>query len=169
MKIFSTERLTLSRFKLTDGAFILELLNSPGWLEYIGDRQVKTVEDAEHYLSSKMLPAYAKDGMAGWKVTLNITGKPIGSCGFYQRDYLDSPDLGFAFLPEYIGQGYGFEAAKGCLDYAVENMGLQKCCAITIPENKASIGLLEKLGFVMKDRTRDPDTGADLLIFEWSI
>lgn len=169
MELFKTERLSFSRFTLADAPFLLELLNSPAWLKYIGDRNVKTIADAEKYLSSKMLPAYEKDGLAGWKITLKSSGETIGNCGFFQRDFLEAPDLGFAFLPQFFGKGYGYEAAKGCLDYAVENLGLQSCCAITSPANKPSIGLLEKLGFVNKGMVNWPDSGEELLLYDWEL
>lgn len=168
MHILSTERLELQQMNLDDAPFIFELLNSPAWLKYIGDRGIKTITDAENYLSEKMLPAYENEGKGGWKVTLKSTGDTIGNCGFYQRDFLEMPDLGFAFLPQYIGKGYGYEAAKGCLDHAIKHWNLTECCAITSPANAASIGLLIKLGFQEAKKIKWPDSEEELLYFNWT-
>lgn len=167
MHILSTDRLELSRLTLDDAPFILELLNSPRWLEYIGDRNVHSVADAEHYIKSKVLPAYENEGKGGWKVSLKSNGETIGNCGFYQRDFLEMPDLGFAFLPEYIGKGYGYEAANACLEYSQKEWGMKACCAITNLENKASIGLLKKLGFTLQKTVKWPDSEEELLLFDW--
>lgn len=169
MHTFSTERLHLSPVTLDDAPFILALLNSPGWLEFIGDRGVNTLADAEAYIQNRILPAMEKEGIASWKVTLKASGETIGNCGFYQRDFLDIPDLGFAFLPEYIGQGYGYEAASGGMAYGIENFSMKACCAITSPKNMASIGLLKKLDFTEVGLTRWPDDEEDLLLFEWNL
>ncbi|MEM1216618.1 MAG: GNAT family N-acetyltransferase [Bacteroidota bacterium] len=169
MHTFSTERLHLSPITLADAPFILALLNSPRWLEFIGDRGVNTLADAEAYIENRILPAMEQEGIVSWKVTLKSNGETIGNCGFYQRDFLDIPDLGFALLPEYIGKGYGFEAASGSMTYGIEHFGVKSCCAITSPENVASIGLLKKLDFKEIGLTKWPDDEEALLLFEWDL
>lgn len=168
MLILETPRLTLSRLTLQDAPFIVELLNSEAWLRYIGDREIYGVEAAENYLKEKVFPGYENGGLAGWKVTEKSSGKPIGNCGFYQRDFLDYPDLGFAFLPQYIRKGFGYEAASHCLRFGQEQLGLKRCAAFTTTENVASIALLEKLGFQKSGFTNWPGDDAQMLLFDWS-
>lgn len=160
-----TPRLRITRMTPADAPFMLELLNSPPWLKYIGDRGIRTEADALAYLAERVFPAYAQSGLAGWRVALRETDEVIGNCGFYQRDFLAHPDFGFAFLPDYHGQGYGYEAAKACLDYGVEEHGVKEVLAITVPQNLPSRGLLEKLGFAERGSTRWPDDPAELLLY----
>lgn len=145
--LITTPRLRISRLTPADAPFMRELLNSPPWLQYIGDRNVHTEADALKYLEDRIFPAYTSTGLGGWRVALKDTDVVIGNCGFYQRDFLDFPDFGFAFLPAYHGQGYGYEAATACLAYGLSELGITEVLAITLEMNQPSIGLLEKLGF----------------------
>jgi RimJ/RimL family protein N-acetyltransferase len=147
---FETERLFVREFTTDDGAFVLQLMNSEGWLTYIGDRNIKSIADAEVYIVEKYLPSYALNGHGGYVVTLKETGKVVGSCGLYKRENLEHPDIGFAFLPEYSGKGYGFEASQGVIKHAREALGIRTLLGITLPENTPSIKLLEKLGLKRK-------------------
>jgi len=144
--ILQTNRCNLRHFTLNDTAFIVRLLNSPGWLKFIGDRNVRTEEDATYYLLNGPLKSYRENGFGLYMVELKNYQTPIGMCGLLKREYLEHPDIGFAFLPEYTGAGYAFEAAQGILKHATENLDLQHLMAITLPHNHASIRLLEKLG-----------------------
>lgn len=164
--MFKTTRLQLSPLTVADAAFLVELLNSPDWLKYIGDRGIHSEADAINYLEKKVFPGYANGGLAGWRVALRTNNTPIGNCGFYQRDFLEHPDLGFAFLPAYVGQGYGYEAAKGCMEYGKSVLGLSKVSAFTVKYNAPSIGLLKKLGFVEKGPFFMPNDSEELLLFE---
>ena len=162
---FETERLKLREYTKDDAPFIFELMNSEGWLKYIGDRNIKSVEDAKAYIKEKYLPSYDLNGHGAYIVILKSNGKPIGSCGLYKREDLEHPDIGFAFLTEYLGKGYGFESAHAILHYAKETLKITTILGFTLPENIASIKLLEKLGlknsgiYEMKD---DPEV---LLLF----
>jgi [ribosomal protein S5]-alanine N-acetyltransferase len=147
MTLFETERLYLRKFTITDARFILELLNTPTWLQYIGDRGVRNLEDAENYLRNGSLQSYEENGFGFYCVIEKSTGKPIGMCGFIKREELTDVDLGFAFLPEYLGQGYGYEIAKATLEFGKRNLNLKRIIAIVNPENEASNKLLKKLGF----------------------
>ncbi|HJW29419.1 MAG TPA: GNAT family N-acetyltransferase, partial [Saprospiraceae bacterium] len=139
MKIIAqTARLTLAEFTLEDGPFILRLVNEPSWLQYIGDRHVYTLADAEKYLSEGSMRSYRERGFGFWKVILNETGIIIGTAGLARRDYLDDIDLGFAFLPEYTGQGYALESAKAVMEFADSGLGLDKLVAFTSPDNISS-------------------------------
>lgn len=144
--VFETSNLLVREFILDDAQFIIELLNSPGWLQYIGDRNIKSIEDAEKYLLKGPLDSYKKNGFGLWNVISKETGTAIGMCGLIKRDTLDSPDIGFAFLPAYAGNGYGYEVATATLEYAVSILGMTKVLAITLPDNIASVKLLQKIG-----------------------
>lgn len=141
-----TERLIIKELNLSDRDFIFQLLNSPGWLAYIGDRGIHSLEDAENYLSKGPLKSYEDHGFGLCLVQLREDGIPIGIAGLLKRDYLDCPDLGFAFLPEYEGKGYAFESANSIVKQSKNYLGLEMIQAIVLPENQRSIRLLEKLG-----------------------
>lgn len=145
--ILKTDRLILRQFDLTDVAFILQLLNSPGWLAYIGDRGVRTVAQAEAYLMEGPMASFASNGFGLAMVTLKENGVGIGMCGLIKREGLDDLDIGYALLPEYTRKGYAFEIASATLIYAKEQLRLRQLLAITDPKNQPSIRLLEKLGF----------------------
>jgi RimJ/RimL family protein N-acetyltransferase len=132
---------------LMDAEFILTLTNDPGWLEFIGDRRVHSIEDAKNFISDGPLAMYQRLGIGSLVVELKTTNTAIGSCGLLQRDYLEFPDIGYAFLPEYRGQGYAFEAANAVLEYYSKTRQYTRVCAIVADNNKASIALLSKLRF----------------------
>lgn len=156
--ILETERLALRELNESDASFIIELLNSDGWLKYIGDRNVKTEDQARDYLNNGPIKSYQDNGYGLYLVELKNEKIPIGICGIIKRDNLELPDIGYAFLPKYMGQGYAFEIAQQTLVYAKEQLNINKILAITNPENKASIKLLGKLGLTfqkMIDATND--------------
>ncbi|MBC5775307.1 GNAT family N-acetyltransferase [Pontibacter sp. KCTC 32443] len=144
--ILETDRLKLREFTPDDTEFILELLNSPGWLQYIGDRNIKTEEQAKNYLLNGPIKSYRENGYGLWLVEKKDDLKAIGMCGIINRDTLDNPDIGFAFLPEHNGKGYAFEVASATMAYAKEVLKLPTIAAITVPDNQRSIKLLEKIG-----------------------
>lgn len=160
--LIHTERLFLREFLPTDAAFILALINTKGWLAFIGDKQIHTIEKAAEFINYLSAP-YASQGFGLWLVALP-DGTPIGMCGLVKRDSLAEADLGFAFLPAYEGKGYAQEAAIGCLEYAYTTLGLPEIWAITLPENQKSIRLLHKLGFVETERVQDK--GEELLLLK---
>ena len=145
-----TERLGLREFTSDDAFFIVELLNTQGWLKFIGDRNVKTKEQAIEYLENGPIKSYEENDFGLWMVELKKDKTPIGMCGIIKRESLEHPDIGFAFLPEYFGKGYAFESASATLAYAKEKLGMEKILAITIPENEKSIRLLEKIGLSLE-------------------
>ena len=116
--LFETERLSIRLMIPEDAAFILRLFNAPNWLRFLGDRGIKTPEDARRYIEDVYLKNYDDQGFGAWVVTLKTSGEPIGICGLFQRPYLALPDLGYALLPEFEGMGYAGEAAGATLSYA---------------------------------------------------
>jgi RimJ/RimL family protein N-acetyltransferase len=144
--ILQTNRLLLRELVPGDTAFLIALLNSPGWLRYIGDRNVRTEEQAQAYLEDRLLRSYRENGFGLYVVQHLENGQALGMCGIIKREGLEQPDIGFAFLPEYTGQGYAFEAASAVMEYAKNTLHLSTILAIVLPENLASIRLLEKLG-----------------------
>ncbi len=163
-KILETERLFLREMTLADAPFMLELLNTPSWLAYIGDRGVYTIEQAERYLQEGNLKSYAEHGFGFYLVVVKETGHLIGMCGLVKREGLDDIDIGFAFLPAFTGKGYGYEAASATLVYAKNTLKLARVVAIVHPDNEASISLIKKIGMVYEKQVVLP-TGKELLLF----
>ena len=144
--VLSTERLVLRRFRLDDAPFVLALVNEPGWLRFIGDRGVRTLDDARRYLQTGPLELYARFGFGLYLIERRADGACLGMCGLLRRDTLDAPDIGFALQAQHAGQGYAFEAASATLQHA-RDLGIDRLLAITTPDNSASQALLAKLGF----------------------
>jgi RimJ/RimL family protein N-acetyltransferase len=163
--ILQTERLLLREFTEDDPAFIVELLNSPGWIQYIGDRNIKTEEQAREYLNNGPLKSYRQNGFGLYMVELKQDQTPIGMCGFIKRDTLNNPDIGFAFLPAYHGLGYAQEVAHATLEYAKKTLGLPVISAITLPANERSISLLEKIGLRFNSTVVFPGSEDELLLY----
>lgn len=146
-KSFNTERLGLLPTNGDDAEFILELFNSPNWIEFIGDRNVHTIADARTYIEDRMIPQLKRLGYSTYTIKLRSDGSKIGTVGLYDREGLDGIDLGFALLPEYENQGYAFEASEKLVEVAAETFGLSALKAITTIDNIGSQKLLRKLGF----------------------
>ncbi|WP_245999716.1 GNAT family N-acetyltransferase [Paraflavitalea soli] len=146
MIIAETPRLLLRELTVADAPFIFELVNEPAWIEFIGDKGVRTIADAENYIINGPHKSYATNGFGLWLVQLKEQNSPIGMCGLIKRDALKHVDIGFAFLAVHNGQGYGYEAATAVLDHARNKIGLKHILAITNQHNVRSIRLLEKLG-----------------------
>lgn len=144
--ILETERLTLRELHDGDAAFVLELLNSPGWIRFIGDRGMRTEDEARDYLAKGPIDMYRRLGFGLYAVLRRGDAAPIGMCGLIKRDGLDDVDIGFAFLDQHAGQGYAFEAAQAVMAHGREVLGLQRIVAITSVDNDRSIRLLEKIG-----------------------
>lgn len=162
--ILETRRLRLRQFTLNDTKFIIELLNSPEWIEFIGDRNVKTEAQAIEYLQNGPLKSYSKNGY-GLSMVETKDGQAIGMCGIIKRDTLDNPDIGFAFLREFTSNGYAYEIASATLSHAINDWKISKVSAITLPHNARSIKLLEKLGMRLI-KSFISEKGEELLLFE---
>jgi RimJ/RimL family protein N-acetyltransferase len=142
-----TARLRLREFTVADAPYMLRQLNEPSFIENIADRGVRTVEQAEAYLQNGAMASYQCTGFGFWAVIDKVSGQLIGMCGLVKRPILDDPDLGYAFLPDYFGKGYAFEAGSACIAAASCDFALPRLLAIVNPENTPSRRLLEKLGF----------------------
>lgn len=146
MKVLETERLALRHLTADDAHFIRELLSEPSWLEFIGDRRVRSVDEARAYLAKGPIAMYQRCGFGLWLVELKETAQPMGMCGLVRRDTLEDVDIGFAFLPRFWGKGYAEESARAVLAYGREVLKLSRIVAITSPGNARSIRLLGKIG-----------------------
>lgn len=142
-----TERLIIRHLQLEDAEFIVRLFNDESFIRYISDKHIRTNEDAENYLETGPFESYKTYGFGSNLVVLKATGQPIGTCGLFKRAELEHPDIGYAFLPEYCGKGFAFEAASTVLREAVTTRALNVILAVTLPENRGSNALLKKLGF----------------------
>ena len=149
-QVLETERLRLREIDEADAAFILELLNDPGWVRFIGDRKLRTVADARAYIEKVPRALYRKLGFGLWRVALKADDTPVGMCGLIKRDTLEHVDLGYALLERHRGKGYAQEAAAASRDYAFEVLGLERLVAVTTPDNASSGKLLERLGFTFE-------------------
>lgn len=163
--ILTTDRLVLSPLCEEDADFVVELLNEPPFLRYIGDKGVRSSNDARHYLQSGPLASYRQHGFGLLRVGLAADATPIGMCGLLKRDNFDVPDLGFAFLQRYWGHGYAQEAAVAVMQHAWQTPDLPRVLAIVTPENESSIALLEKLGFASREMIRMPGENADICLY----
>lgn len=130
-----------------DAAFIVELLNDASFIQYIGDKGVRTEADACNYIQSGPVASYERFGFGLYLVEQKETMAAMGICGLLRRDYLEAPDIGFAFLPKFRFQGYAVEAAQGVKEYARQTLQLTRLLAITSLNNQGSIRVLEKTGF----------------------
>lgn len=163
-----TERLVLRELGVADADFMLELLNDPAFLTQIGDRGVRTLDDARAYIVNGAMASYARHGFGFWCVVERNSGTRTGICGLAQRDTLDAVDIGFAFLPPFRARGYGFESASAVMQLARGELGLRRIVAITSPGNAASAALLERLGLRFERMVQVRDDEDAIRLFAWN-
>ncbi|HDR4708802.1 TPA: GNAT family N-acetyltransferase [Bacillus paranthracis] len=166
MIVLETERLVLRWFHLKDAPFILELVNDPAWIQFIGNKGVRTLEDATNYIVNGPIDMYNKLGFGLYLVERKEDLTPLGMCGLIKRDSLEDVDIGFAFLEEFRSNGYGYESASAVIDYGVQNLGLKRIVAITTIDNIHSGKLLEKVGLQFEKIISD--SGEDLKLFGYN-
>jgi RimJ/RimL family protein N-acetyltransferase len=169
MKVLETERLSLRRFIVDDAQFVLTLVNEPSFLRYIGDKKIRSIEDARQYILSGPVASYERHGFGLCLVELRESHTPIGMCGLLKREELPEPDIGFALLPEFWNKGFAFEAAAAVLQDARERLRLQRILAITSLDNEASIKLLERLGFTFDRITKLAADHEQVRLFVWQL
>ncbi|WP_420319836.1 GNAT family N-acetyltransferase [Flagellimonas sp.] len=163
--IVETERLIIAEAKVEDSKFFKKLLNSPNWLEFIGDRGIKTEKHAENYIKSSLISSYNSNGYGLYKMCLKQSLQPIGICGFVKRDYLDHPDIGFATLPAFEGKGYTYEACMTLLQYGKKILRLNPILGITTSENVKSQRLLTKIGLTESGTLKPNSEKEEYLLF----
>jgi ribosomal-protein-alanine N-acetyltransferase len=151
--VATTTRLELGEFTPVDAGFIVRLLNDPDWIRFIGDRNVRSEDDARRYLEHGPIALYTKHGFGLWRIARRSDGMPIGMCGLIKRDTLPDVDIGFALLPAFRGQGYAAEAASATLGLAARRFGLTRVVAIASPDNEPSRRVLERLGMTCEGPT----------------
>lgn len=158
-----TERLKLRAVTPEDAPFMLELLNGPSFIANIGDRGVRTVEHARDYIEAGAMKQQAALGYSAWLMERREDSQPVGICGLIVRAMLHAPDLGYALLPRFEGQGYAREAARACVEWAKEHLASREVLAIVAPGNSRSIALLRDLGFrYVEQRPLGPRDVVDL-------
>lgn len=167
MIVLETGRLTLRHLCMEDAAFILRLLNDPGWLRFIGDRGVRTLADARKYIVDGPVAMYARCGFGLYLTERTADAAPLGMCGLIKRDGLDDVDIGFAFLPEFSGLGYAQEAAAAVMAYGKNTIGLKRIVGIASHDNERSIKLLEKIGLRFERAMRLPKDDEEISLFAW--
>ena len=165
MNVLETPRLVLRQLTVDDAAFIYDLVNDPAWLQYIGDRKVRTLADAAAYILKGPVASYTQHGFGLWLTLRKGDGVPIGICGLLKRDNLEDVDVGFAFLPEFRAQGYAFESAAASVAYGRDALKLKRIVAVCSPDNAGSIKVLEKLGLRFEKMIRMTPDAAEIKLF----
>lgn len=165
LHVLETQRLVLRRLELADAGFILEITNDPDWLRHIGDRGIRSLDDACRYISDGPCAMYERHGFGLYLVGLRDGGTPIGLCGLIKRDWLDDVDIGFAFLPAFRGCGYALEAAAATLEYGRAILGLHRIAAIVSPGNADSLRLLGRLGMRLERSVLPPNETSSLCLY----
>jgi RimJ/RimL family protein N-acetyltransferase len=159
-----TTRLLFERISEKDAEFILTLMNEAGYLEFIGDRGLRTPDDARDYIARKL--DYTEEGLGFYKVLLRENGQPIGIVGVVKREFLADPDVGYALLRDFEGRGFAIEAAAEAYRWGKEELGFEKICAIVSPGNTASIRVLEKLDLLYAGEAAFPGEEEPVLLFD---
>ncbi|EMR37571.1 GNAT family N-acetyltransferase [Vibrio harveyi] len=165
MKTLTTKRLTLRLVCVEDAPFILELYNQPDFYRFVGDKQIRTLEEAKRYIQDNMLRMQELKGVSLLVVETNHDKQPVGICGLVKRDTLTAFDIGYGYLPSAYGKGYAKEAASVVVDFAREEMNIENLVAITNNDNIRSISLLEKLGFQFERIEQTYDNGRTLQLY----
>ncbi len=169
--LLETPRLHVQQITLEDAPFFLELLNTPSYKKYIADRNIKSLKDAESYLSSSILKHHQDFGYGYYKIILKSTGAAIGIVGYVNRKELPAVDIGFALLPAYEHQGFAFEASAALLEFGKSTLHLPQVAGIVQEDNPRSIRLLEKLGLRYHKKITPFDKDEPLLLYliNWNV
>jgi RimJ/RimL family protein N-acetyltransferase len=165
MIVLETERLVLRRLTADDAAFILELLNEPSFLRFIGDRGVRSLDDARRYIETGPMAMYAEHGFGMFLTELKEDAVPIGICGLMKREALPDVDVGFAFLPRFWSRGYALESATAVVELGRRAFGLKRITGITKPDNRSSIKVLERLGLTFEKLVKLSAAGEDTALY----
>lgn len=163
---YETERLIIRPMSVDDAAFIFELYNSPKFIKYIGDRNIKSIADAENYIINKFLPQFEKLGFGNYIMITKEGNEKIGGVGIFEREGLDVVDIGFSMLEGFEGKGYAYEAAIKVKSIGMDEYGLKKISAITSKDNFSSQKLIERLGLKFQKYVTLPDDTEELMYYE---
>lgn len=163
--VIETQRLILRKFTVDDAAFMLELLNTPDWLRFIGNRNVRTLEQAKQYLLNGYIRSYQEHGFGFYVVVIKATQESIGICGIVKRKDLEDVDIGFAFFQQFMGKGYGYESACAVLNYARNDLKIKRIVAIVDSENLVSIALIKKIGLQFEKMIQLSPKDIELMLF----
>lgn len=166
MNSYETDRLILKPAEVQDADFFLELYNMPSFIQYIGDRNLRTKEDAENYIKSRFIPQIEKLGFGNYVVILKEDHTKIGAVGIFEREGLDVLDIGFSFLEKYEGKGYAYESANKLKEVAAIDFGVHKISAITTKDNFSSQKLIERLGLKFQKMVTIPEDVVELMYYE---
>ncbi|GEN75659.1 N-acetyltransferase [Chryseobacterium hagamense] len=151
---------------LEDAGFILDLYNRPKFIQFIGNRNLKTVADAENYIQNRFLPQFDRLGYGNYLMITKEGNHKIGGVGIFEREGLDVLDIGFSLLDEFERKGYAYEAASKIKSVGMNDFGLKKISAITTKDNFASQKLIEKLGLQFRKYVTIPDDPEELMYYE---
>jgi RimJ/RimL family protein N-acetyltransferase len=162
--VLETARLRLRPLNPDDAAFILELVNDPDWIRFIGDRKVRNLDDARAYIG-RTVAMYERHGVGSLATELKETGEALGICGLIRREGLDDVDIGFAFLPRHRSKGYAHEAASAVIAHGREKLGVKRVVAINSKDNASSARVLEKLGLRFEKTITMPNDTEELRFF----
>lgn len=166
MNSYETDRLILKPAEVQDADFFLELYNMPSFIQYIGDRNLRTKEDAENYITSRFIPQIEKLGVGNYVVILKEDHTKIGAVGIFEREGLDVLNIGFSFLEKYEGKGYAYESANKLKEVAATDFGVHKISAITTKDNFSSQKLIERLGLKFQKMVTIPEDVVELMYYE---
>jgi ribosomal-protein-alanine N-acetyltransferase len=165
LNVIETERLSLREMSERDAGFVLEILNDPGFVRFVGDRGVRTPHAAARYIEERFAESYRQHGFGLWLVETKDEGVPVGICGLLKRKELNVVEVGYAFLPPFRARGYAFEAAAAALRHARDVLGLPRLHAVVTPDNAVSIRVLEKLGMKFERAVRLLGEEADVSLY----
>jgi RimJ/RimL family protein N-acetyltransferase len=167
--LIETNRLLLRAITIDDTELMLAVWNDPAFIRNVMDRGIRTPEQAREALQEGALKLFTDFGYGPYCISLRSDGSMIGICGLFKRENLDDPDIGFAVLPEYCGQGYAGEAAAAVVAYARDDLGLGVLTAIVSPGNAPSIGLIEKLGLTFDSMITMPGEDDAICLYSMSL
>ncbi|MFT6051416.1 MAG: ribosomal-protein-alanine N-acetyltransferase [Halioglobus sp.] len=167
MKTLQTPRLIIEPLNTHDAAITMAILNDPDFIAYVGDRGVRSLEDAKSYIVDRLLPHYQEHGYGMTAVRRRDNGETIGMCGLVNRDSLNYIDIGYAFLPSARGEGFALEACQAVMEMGKKEVGLNELAAIISPQNKASQALAVKLGMVLDCMVRLEPGEDEICLYLW--
>ena len=167
--IAETPRLLLRRITLDDADLMLAIWNDPAFVQHVGDRGIRTIEQAQQALGDGALMLYETYGYGPYCMVRKDDAQRIGICGLFRRENLLHPDIGFAVLPKFCGAGFALEAARAVVQHAREDLGIKTLAAIVSPANEASVSLIEKLGLIFQRGITMPGEQEEISLYSMNL